>query len=475
MPLVYAVNPWTRLVGSWAIKHAVSRSRAAVKWRSWAKNFASGLGKAYARAGAYLGAGAGAAYAASRVTKKMQTPSYKAGYASYGSRGSGYQSHTGRKRKRMESGSRKIVLDSGANYQQLDKTVDRFGSRLSKVERYMKLLGSHSQRWVERWQRCNAGTANNGAFVLSHCAGDAGSTFYRYPVYLWDLTCVNNQVNRPDTGALELCYPVVGRRLCQRNDTTNNRYNFFTESQLGRDSDDNADSAYWQLEETSTSVTSTGTRAMINWCDIRMLIYGATDRPSRVRVDLVQFEEDEACPLGSYFTAGGTNFVQNEEPDAVVVNSTEEKPWNDMWSNWTAPLVGNPITHRGSGKKHPIKVKYSKTFEFQPIDNGERDTRGHMREFHLRYNMDKVHSYTEGGEKEQANGIPDVLPEERYNPNEWSVMDRTLNSCFTAGRGRTYLVVSGVTMGRGAQPNGSIDIAPSFDLIIRRKRSQIHV
>lgn len=381
----------------------------------------------------------------------------------------------------------KRTFEDGGDYQQLAKVVDRFGSRLSKTERLLKCLGAHQQRYIERFQKCNTGSATSGAYNLSYY-NRPGSQDYVLPVYLFDLTCVPNNVYRSDTAALTEAQPFPFRRLHRKQSTAAafpQTHSYYTLPQTGTDSEGVATST-WGIEERSTATYSVGTSTMINWCDIRMMIYGASGRPSRVRVDLIQFTDDSVCPTAGY-SSGGFNFTQSTEPSDGDGFNQEYKEWHDMWTNWCSSLIGNPIAKRGTGKKSPINVLYSKTFKFNPTSNTESDLRGHQCEFHLHYNMDKVHSYDQGGDREVLvdidpgagvinDAVPQLLAAEMVDPNKWSNNDRSLNSCFTAGRGRTYLVISGMTMEQNG-PDADTDAAKaaSFDLIVRRKRVQYHV
>lgn len=386
--------------------------------------------------------------------------------------------------------TKRVVEDAGADYYQLTKYTDQFGKRLTKYERQYKTVAAHMQRYIERFQRCSAGNSTVGAYALSYFRSGAAGTPYRMPVYLFDLTAVNNNVYVPDTGSLILCGGAVGSRLARDQGTgivAPQRHSFFTEKIEGLGSEGTAVSQ-WTLEDRSTSTTSIGTSSLINWFDIRMMFYGACKRPSRVRVDIVRFTEDAVCPTALYQRLdNGNTYYQHVEPRDSELNEGDHKMWDDMWLQWTSQLIGNPISRRGTGKKAPIDVMYSKTFDFQPTVSTEDDRRGHQREFYLRYNVDKVHMYDEGGIQEVTtdidpgvpvvnDAIPQVTADEMINPNKWSNNDRSLNSCFPANKGRTFLIVSGMTMEQNADGTDfDADKHASFDIILRRKRQQFHV
>lgn len=437
-------------------------------------------GRRYGRRVGVAGAAGAAGYIASRFRKRkqgsrpskqssnMNTPNYGPGPSKRARLADG-----GTVRNRLyQDNTPGVIRDSAQGYAQLVRTKLEYGKVLSKTEKKMKMLGSKMMSWIERFQKVNPTAKQSGTFPLDFFRASAEDSAY-LPLYTFDLTCVNNNYRSSD-GTVGPVYPYPFRRLAK--DPGDGGY--YTIENAGRDADNTKDVYWWTTERSITDdspVNVARDKSMIEWVDIRLLLYGASRRPSAVTVELWQFNEDEFMPK--------CDMTRDPNAGVLVTQTIETEPatpvlgdepawaifnrWQNMWHGVLDSQIGNPIGKRGLADKNPpFSVLYSRRFDFQPIDLQEGDATGHQQEVHFRYNMNKVCSYDRNPNSAQ------VTTAELDDANEW---DRELaykTSPFTVPKGRVFLVVRGVTMENASGAVGGVyTVAPSFDMVVRRKRT----
>jgi len=368
------------------------------------------------------------------------------------------------------------IRDKGQGYTQLSRTNLYYGKKLDKTEKKLKLIGARMQRVVERWQKVDE-TAKLGKFPLDYnTLGPDGNA--QLPLYLFDLTCVPNHARAGDytiaagagtTILNDIVWPFPMRRLMK--ETGGGR--FYTDARSGRDHDNSGDKKEWLPERYPTSVRELMAHdaCLIEDIDIRLMLYGATARPSRVYVELWQFTDDGVTPASEYgfYNAAGTVQFSTYAYGEPVNGDENADVWNNMWFSCTDGNLGNPIGKRGVKlSEKPYNVLYRREFEFQPIDMQEKDQTGHQEEVRFKIDMNKVVGFVNNPE---IGG--QIVTDELDNPNEWDIAGNQKVRCFTVPKGRVYLVIRGSVMERTNTEELQPTVSPSFDLVVRRKRSQL--
>lgn len=434
----------------------VSKQRTAAAWRTWATSAIRG---AAFRAGA-AGLAAGAAYYGYkyfRNKKRRMTEPYT----------------VARKRSRVESGggSTSYRQDAGANYLQLTHAKGYGGKKLSKTEKKLKLLGAHMNAQIERFQACSI-AATNGYYPLNHVTVNTNQL--DLPVYLLDITSMVNFGTAAAGGAQAAYVPSPLMRL--RADDSGG-YSWVIQQGTVTPS---GTRSIWQIERSGRNQTlssghnfiSMGDKAMIEWIDFRMLLYGARSRPSSVTFQIVQFTDVDYVPYVSGQAApGGADTILDTDNSVAATDTPEYGKWQTFWDQVVSKLIGNPIGKRGMREYElnaNARVLCSKTFDFQPIDSGEADTTGHQVDYHYFHRMNKVIDYTSDP---QANALAD--DDAKINQNVYPVYLNNKLAPFCNKKGRVFAMWTGVNIqdstGEGTQGN----FGPSFDLICRRKTSII--
>lgn len=382
------------------------------------------------------------------------------------------------KRARTNAPSGHTTQDAGGYVQLKYETSKRAGKRLGKRQKISKLVNSHVQPVIERFQNVTSLTSGAGAYFLDW--DTSGTTYNQLPVYLMDLTCIRNRLG--DNTSVAEPHPLV---RMNRNKSVAGLIAgaYFSDWQDGKTQADVA-SRNWQFERRSVGLGSTPVahfeKSLIEWCDIRMVLYGARKCPSFVQVMVVQFQEEDQC-IGAYADVGaGSSVVETEPGRSTVATDPRFNRWNTAWQGFVDNLSGNPINTRDlQEQKLQLKVKYSRTYKFNPTLETESDKTGHQVSIKFRYDMNKVCNYVEDPRQHT-----EVTAANENNPNYWPSYDAHMYSPFTAPKGREFLVIRGYagkptaltgTAGEFVLPADRYDAACSFDLMVRRKRTHMRI
>lgn len=350
------------------------------------------------------------------------------------------------------------------------------------------MVNSHISAVIERFQGCDIDGLLNGNFLLSFTRGYTGTVpnNVQLPVYLFELnSCLNDEIAIGGTP----CAPCIAKRLVRSqgvspvfdwNVVTGYNYDYSAANLPNS----------WVVERSiNSNPGKAGDMQFFEWFDIRMLITGARKVSGYVDVQLVQFTDEYTAPSqlvsGTGFGNTGT-LIRGNGGGNIADNSTQ---FDDFWLKKTTSMLGNPIAIRGDYIKNPsaMRVLQSKRFKYQPTSTIQTDVTGHQTEYKMRYNYNKMVNFTDPYQGNQITDIPGpstnvaLSVNELENPNEWTVSDQNnRTSCYPDPRKLVYLMVTGsapsevpVTPGTGIIPAATLDSCASFDLIIRRKRSQL--
>ena len=220
----------------------------------------------------------------------------------------------------------------------------------------------------------------------------------------------------------------------------------------------------WSVERAATQIFSAGDKTFLEWLDIRMVLYGARSRSSTVFVEMWQFDDVRSAPQVYASNDGGVSFTPDTD------SGHDQQTFNQFWNAKLDTMIGTGIAYRGlRTDTKGCRVLYSKRFEFNPTLSVETDTSGHMCKFNLKYDINKLCRY-------DWNNPFDVntLTERLDDPNLFVATTRAKHTPHTHPKGRVFMVVRGNVMGISTVANPSpTDLFPSFDLVLRRKRSDL--
>jgi len=265
-----------------------------------------------------------------------------------------------------------------------------------------------------------------GALKLTQTQATPGVVCYA-PLHLYDLTgCVN-------TRAGSTVVPNSSWYLSFADETTtalatlNNRsVNFSVEA-----------------SPNSTSIVQNypGPSSIMRWAQARMVFYAPTTVPSKIKVQIVQFIDQDLCP-------------KNESASATVLNA-RASAWYQayMKSSMLSPIE----TTQSLGFKG-IKVLHSSTFILNPKESTEA-TSTHYKQLDIFKWMNRKCNYL--WDQTVGTGIQSPLPAQNAGQNETTVHPRA----------RVFLLISGQA---GLSNADTITLHPSYDLVLRTQHEQLN-
>lgn len=352
------------------------------------------------------------------------------------------------------------ILDVGAGYQQLHEGRSyRSGRRASRRAIERKALAAQLLTKIDRWQGFTSVTSTNGFYPLT---ADLTAGIQALPYYVFDLTALQSNI----VGTASF-YGLPMYRLQRRNAT--GAWEWVNYSGVTRDGV-TTNAGAWDVERqpyTTVQANSPYEKAMLNWCDIRLMLTGSSKWPSRVDVQVVRFIDDERCPPARFINGVGATEALYDPPIATDKAYAE---YSRFWQGEVDKLVGNPLVVRGQthdtfGKK----VLFSKSFEFQPTLTSENDAIGHQKTCKIFHQINKIISYKYPTES----GAGDLLPPTvQTNVNAFCA-ENVVNACqvYPEHRAaRQFLLIKGFCAATTVAGTGDY---PSFDLMVRRKMTVI--
>lgn len=273
-----------------------------------------------------------------------------------------------RKRPNAPAAKRGAVRGSG----QWDRLAFSGGRRLPSRAKNQRVLAAGINRIVYAFKGLSGDSANGG------WSGDAGfyylsflrstdSLTTQYPVYIQNLTAVVNDGTTPQ--------PFMRLQGTVSNVTSSIKYEWGTRN--GQNSTGGASGNLLTLESPGTSVTTTqvGAKGYLDWVSIKANIYGATARPTEVRLSLVTFADDDMLP-------------ENNLP-----GSTAHNKHNLFWSAVTKRLIGNPIADSNAPAARAMKVIWSTTVRLQPGQTTDQDQDPDTRTLSIFRRLNKTLNY----------------------------------------------------------------------------------
>lgn len=380
-----------------------------------------------------------------------------------------------------------MPASDGGQYVKLTRTRRRLGRKLKKSSKLLKMVNASCQVVVQRFQKLSSWDANMSPastplnFVQATADGQASS----YPLYVFDMTSVANKVT---IGNNSVTYPNVLYRLFRnRAATTTDLTNFYYFNPTGcngLDQTGNNQVYTWLNERTPRANVFPMSAINYDWFDIRLMLYGAKNIPSRVTVSLVQFDPD-FCP--NYWTHTSSDATLGvpvgDEIAPFVGNEERARSWNEFWAGRVDRLVSHPMNKRDAYNMKGIRVLHSETHNFNPIASTETDTRGHMKQVKLFQRVNRVMrlqwqrqaEFSAAGTGGAGGGVP---ASDEADPNRWDAVNpipatsnantgNTDNQVAPAPRARIFLMIE------ASSPNAAFDPLQhcSFDFLIRRKHT----
>lgn len=367
-----------------------------------------------------------------------------------------------------QDAKRRRVQDASGYVQLTHLPRKRTGRRLRRQAKLNKHVEAQMLTCIHRFQNLSPINAGNGKYYLSYLANAATATKYSYPFYMFDLTSLyQNQWGDGTVSTSAVPFTRLARNVAAPS-------SYIFDIQYGKTQSDNlADT--WQMERAPYNFTSSNNRpyekAMLDWADIRVGLWGAKTKPSSCEILLCRFPYENRHPSAWEWQ----NTVLTDiypPPTGVAANASGSVDFAEFQKFWTAQvdrLLANPLTVRENGADQKgMKIVYRKVINFNPTATYETDTTGHQFTFKMFHDMNMICDYKAAAiSGVQGDGI---VPVDMGNPNIWP-SDLGVSECHSFLRNkksRLFLVIRGFTSALSTT-NEDPNTAASFDIMVRRK------
>lgn len=211
----------------------------------------------------------------------------------------------------------------------------------------------------------------------------------------------------------------------------------------------NSLSAEWQVERNSVPANIiSGTPlggGILQWVDIRLNLFGCKAQPTKVYIELCQFD-DEVTPTPGTFT--DSNYVK-------------------FWDQQLRPFVYNDMFNQNAYGASPRmkRVLDRKIIEFQPTSTTESDSDPHMRTVKLFYRMNRFCNFMW---KDSLTGGDGVTNAQFTTP--YMHVSQGDNQNRVHPRARVYLMLRAVKFVRNATYVAQTNTdTPSFNIQVRTR------
>lgn len=373
--------------------------------------------------------------------------------------------------KRRKSGA---VVQDASGYIQLTNLGKRnIGRKCSKYKKLRKMVEAQMLTRIDRFQNLAGTGAQYGTYNLSFWKDVAVATQYRYPFYLFDLTCLNENTGVTKAGGAVTTLQAAPFMRLYREVAGNAPYKWQITAGLSNAA---TSTNLWTSERVPYSTSSNANlpyeKAFLEWADIRLSFWGAKALPSSAEVMLVRFPNDNRHPSAWQYD-GVTNNDLSETNNPADPKDPAFQEYQKFWSCQVDNLtLSNHHLHGQAADQDGMQVLYRKKINFNPTATYETDTAGHQYTMKLFYNMDMLCSYKSSPQSQVGDG---VAPVDFENVNKWypEVPEQYSCSAHLRNKGsRVFLLIRGFASTLQTTTD-TADNAASFDMQIRRKMSVI--
>jgi len=269
----------------------------------------------------------------------------------------------------------------------------------------------------------------SGKQFLTHTQTVAGQPIVA-PLHLYDLTGVVNSVD----GAITT--PNTGWFLKFSSELPSAEAAF---AELGINKDLKIEAS---PNQTTIVQNYPGPSSIMRWAQARMIFYAPTSVPSKIRVQFVQFIDEELCPATT-----------------IPADKTLTARASAWYQSYMKSQMFSPIETTQSLAFKGIKVLHSEVFIMNPKSSDEQ-TSTHYKQLDIFKWMNRKCNYL--WNQTTGTNLQNDDPSQNTGENQTSVHPRA----------RIFLLITGQS---GKTTTGdSVTVNPSYDLVIRTQHEQLN-
>jgi len=276
------------------------------------------------------------------------------------------------------------------------------------------------------------------------------------PLHVFDLTCVpnvNNATITNPTPATQLVFTGTCASAGVYPVSLVNHGNL-----SGRLADGVTTSTSWVVQksqQTNTSIDSyPGPAAIHEWSQIKLFCYGAKQQSTRFKIQIVQIKDESYGPL---------EIAQGSDPSVTVFNASAARI--NFWQGMASASFKHPMATTSTDYKTNIKIIKEYDFIVDPTTLiEERPDVGHSKQVSIFVPMFRKSNY---------NSLSTGLDSNLSDQDNFTV-ENGLNECYLKPKARIYLIVQATnTLVTHPDSLPTVNMTPSYDLVIRNKFSQL--
>lgn len=362
-----------------------------------------------------------------------------------------------KKRSRSVSRTRRQLFkkqrpdDSGQLY---SKAAYKFGRYKSKsLKNLYKTVNNNLHTNVHVYRALSPFTSVGGSTQLRNLRGGTAGTYtYEFPVHMFDLTCASNVINGVFTPGAP-SYKVLG------SETPATGLSPISFGQVDAISTETGGSLItWKTEATSGSSSSAigfvpHNHSVLKWADIKLILHGAKNYPTKYDISLVQFKRRSVVPISN-----------SAQP---ITFDGDTGDIDEFYNYLYKPYTYSTIATEGATKFR----KYFKTlkrvnFILQPRDSSDSGSVTPFKELKIFQKFDRPCWFDWSGENTNIAGTDTVaIPNSNLAPNYTS---REFSTSVYPTK-RIFLMIRATSEFQTATPATPTDVWPTYDFSIRTK------
>lgn len=297
---------------------------------------------------------------------------------------SGYARSSYEPPRQHNRGKMHVIKDEGG-YNQFETHKYKTGRKKPKAAKRANLIDAITVRQRIRFSGINELSAGQGFFPLSH--EWETPQFDHLPIYVMNLTSTRQQSVGQAAAPLWRLYQ----------DKAANRLGFTIWNGQLRDG---AINTGWQLEDDEAAGTSVsvGRKSLIDWVRIRLNVWGKKTAPSRMQVQLVQFNDDIICPERDTVLA-----------DPAVIRAPMSNPEaQQYWQSVVKPLINNPCSSVTRTARARAKILKTWKIDIDPTSTTENDTDPHCKFLDIFHKVGKLIDYSSASTFQSTSTLNDA-------------------------------------------------------------------
>lgn len=302
------------------------------------------------------------------------------------------------------------------------------------LARLTKEVHQRSEPIVFRFSGIKA--LDDNGYYFANCGLNAGSTATMLPMYIYDLTAINNVST---AGASINASPFKRAKW----DINNSNIYWDSISGVNVDGSTTTSNLVQEYRSWNSTLAWPHEKSRLLWTDVKMNLWGSQTKATAYTIQLVKFYDDNADPWNT---------------------PTNQLEHSSFWQTQIKPYIYNPIAYSGQRNTRRL-MKVLKTFrrEIQPTSTTESDTDPHCVTLKLFSKWYRDLSYkTKGGKLLDGNTTNTIFAPDYVASNQADMCD-----CYCDTKDKIFLLIRAEVWNRQDDPTINNTASPSFDLSVR--------